>query len=111
MPAYLITEKGDTIDMRADLGLFDPRDMDATIDYIQKILETDGYEIIAAVNAYEGAPAQMYADELALNNGRKPNDKATEIRDANYVAKGIAIPNDAGIFGPVLIFTGIDCLE
>ena len=86
-------------------------DLDATSELLRQLLGAEAFELVPRVDCYNGEPAQMYVDALALNHDRQPNDKATEIRDQAMRAAGLAVPIDVGIYGPALILTGAERLD
>lgn len=111
MPAYLIHDTGEVESLTLGNGEFDRNDIDSVIDYVLKVLDAESYEDVPGVTAYQGKPAQMYADEMALDRALRFNEAATAIRDANYEANQIPIPADSGLHGKVLILTESDRLE
>ncbi|HRY01541.1 MAG TPA: hypothetical protein P5256_00325 [Beijerinckiaceae bacterium] len=80
-----------------------------TIADLQRLLSCEAIERIPGVTDYEGAPADMYGDEMAGLSERAFNLRAVELRDAGLVASGHR-PSPNPIQGPVVILTGKDRL-
>jgi len=81
----------------------------ATLTGLQDVLSCQAIERIPGVTEYDGAPADMYGDEMAGLSERAFNLRAVELRDAGLVATGHR-PSPNPVYGPVVILTGDDRL-